>query len=265
MPVIRIESLADARVADYHALTDAALLRRRRQFVAEGRLVVERAVASGAWRIHSMLLSDTALTAMRATAERLPDVPIYVCAGGAFAQLSGVNFHRGCLALVERPPDRPVRDVVEAAATVVVLEGIGNADNMGGIFRNAAAFGADAVLLAPGCVDPLYRKAVRTSMAAVLGVPFAWLSAWPGELDELRARDFTVVALTPGEPARTLDDVAAAGRPGRLALLLGAEGPGLSQVVLDRADLRVRIPTTTAVDSLNVVVACGIALSRLGR
>lgn len=263
MPVIAIESLADPRVADYQALADHDRLRSRGLFVAEGRLVVERVLALGKYSVRSLLLSDTALAALESVVEWARDVPVYRCTTAAFKELAGLNLHRGCLALVERPPERSVADVMDGARVVLVLEGVGNPDNMGGIFRNAAAFGVDAVVLSPGCVDPLYRKAMRTSMAATLMVAFAWSRSWPDDLGRLRDDGFSLVALTPQRPSETIDQLAARPRPDRWALLLGSEGPGLTNQALARAHARVRIPITNAVDSLNVAVASGIALSRL--
>lgn len=263
MPVMPIESLADSRVTEYQALTDDDRLRSRGLFVAEGRLVVERVLAMNEYVVRSLLLSDTTFAALRSIVDRVPDVPTYTCAASEFRRLAGLNLHRGCLAMVERPPDRLVVDVVHGARGVLVLEGIGNADNMGGIFRNAAAFGVDAIVLAPGCVDPLYRKAIRTSMAAALMVPFAWSRSWPDDLRRMREDGFWLSALTPQRPSETIDHLVSRHRPDRWALLLGSEGPGLTNEALTQADTRVRIPITDAMDSLNVAVACGIALSRL--
>jgi tRNA G18 (ribose-2'-O)-methylase SpoU len=144
---------------------------------------------------------------------------------------------------------------------VIALEAVANADNGGGVFRNAAAFGADAVLLRPSCCDPLYRKAIRTSMAATLRVPFARIQNWPRGLEVLAARRFSVVGLSP-RAGRSIDDDAV-GRSERLALLVGNEGAGLTAEAERRAHYLVRIPIRREVDSLNLAVATGIALSRL--
>ncbi len=145
---------------------------------------------------------------------------------------------------------------------MVILEHCNNADNVGGVLRNAAAFGAAGVILSPGSVDPLYRKAIRTSMGAAFQVPFL-VAEWPSVLDDLKSQGFFVAALTPDLSARSLDLFAAGPRPARLALLFGAEGDGLSAAALGRADARIRIPMASTADSLNVAVATGIALSRL--
>ena len=264
MPIVRLRSLDDPRVAEYRSIGDPDLLRTRGLFVAEGRLVVERLVGSGQYRIRSLLLSDAALAALRPVVDPIRDeVGIYVCETSAFLGLTGLNIHRGCLALVERAALPDVLDVTSNAKTIVILEGVANPDNVGGVFRCAAAFGADAVILSPRCCDPLYRKAVRTSMGATLRVPFARMAQWPHGLNDLRALGVVIIALAAHLPALPLDDLAAKGRPERLALLLGSEGVGLSSEALRLADLRVRIPVVEAVDSLNVFVAAGIALSRL--
>jgi tRNA G18 (ribose-2'-O)-methylase SpoU len=149
------------------------------------------------------------------------------------------------------------------AGRLVVLEDVANPDNVGGIFRSAAAFGVDAVLLSPSCCDPLYRKAVRTSMSATLRVPFARLEPWPARLQALKADGFTLVAFTPDSSAEALDGFAPRGRRSRLACLFGSEGGGLTSEVQALADSRVRIPIRSDVDSLNLAVAAGIALSWL--
>jgi tRNA G18 (ribose-2'-O)-methylase SpoU len=263
MSIIELERLDDPRVSGYHAVSDPDLLRRRNQFVAEGRLVVERLVALGGYQIRSLLLSTAACAALQREGAALPDVPIYVCSTAAFRQLAGLNLHRGCLALVDRPEPRRVGDLMADARLVVALEAVANPDNIGGIFRNAAAFGVDAVLLGPGCADPLYRKAIRTSMAAVLQVPYAVVERWPADLELMRHSQFHIAALTPGTSAQSIDSFVAGRRFSRVVLVFGAEGTGLAAGTLAAADSQVRIPISSRVDSLNVVVACGIALAVL--
>src|SRR5262245_51100761 len=161
MAAMRVDGPGDPRVHDFVAISDAELLQTRGLFVAEGRLVVERLIGERRWRLHSMLLSDAAHRALQdALAHVAPSVPIYLCQPDDFAGITGYNIHRGCLALVERPETLPVETVIDEARTVVVLDAVANADNVGGVFRNAAAFGVDAVLLGPTSCDPLYRKAV---------------------------------------------------------------------------------------------------------
>lgn len=263
VPVLPLESVADSGVAEYAAVGDPELVRQRGLFIAEGRLVVKRLIESGRCRIRSLLMSEAAMHELAPALQRLePSVPVYVGPVQMFRDITGFNIHRGCLALAERPVSAPAAALVYGARLVLVLQSIANPDNVGGIFRNAAAFGVDAVLLDRATADPLYRKTVRTSMGASLEVPFAAIDG-PGDLQAVRNAGLTVAALTAREPAETLDRFAARQRGGRLALLLGNEGDGLSPEVLAAADHRVRIPTSGRIDSLNVAVAAGIALSRL--
>jgi tRNA G18 (ribose-2'-O)-methylase SpoU len=270
MAVVRISGTADPRVSAYQSVSDAELVRQRGLFVAEGRLVVERLITERRYAIQSLLVSEAACRALESVLGTLDrDIPVYVCDGGEFLGITGYDVHRGCLALVERPAPHSLDAVLAQANLIVALEGVSNADNVGGVFRNAAAFSADAVLLDPASCDPLYRKAIRTSMAATLRVPFARLaeraSEWPSALAALRARGFTLVALTPAGSARDLDEFAASQRPARLALVLGSEGTGLSAAASAIVDHHVRIHINPDVDSLNVAVAAGIALYRLSR
>jgi tRNA G18 (ribose-2'-O)-methylase SpoU len=263
MPQIRLDRADDPRVQEYRAVSEPELVRDSGLFVAEGRLVVRRVIEDGRYRVRSLLLSEAARRDLEPVLGRLAeDVPIYICAAGDFLTIAGFDIHRGCLALVRRPAILSAENVLGTARVVVVLEAVANADNVGGVFRNAAAFGADAVLLSPTCCDPLYRKAIRTSMAATLQVPFARMEDWPHGLAALGVRGFTIVGLTPRAPAQSLDSFAAS-RPARIALLVGNEGAGLSREAEAAAHHLVRVPIRPDVDSLNLVVATGIVLSRL--
>ncbi len=254
---IRIESLDDPRVAAYRLIGDQDALLERNVFVAEGRLVVRRLIDLRQWPIESILLTTPA-------AENLFDVlpitdaPIYLVEQAVMNDIAGFNIHRGCLALGRRPPT-PTLDRFAAGplARVLVLEGVNNPDNVGGLFRSAAAFGVELVVLAPGCGDPLYRKSIRTSMAASLVVPFVHAPQWPGAIRDLRADGFTVVALTPNRAAAPIEEVFP---HSKLALLVGSEGSGLTPEAMQAATIRIRIPTTADVDSLNVTTAASIAM-----
>jgi tRNA G18 (ribose-2'-O)-methylase SpoU len=259
---LRIARADDERLSLYRGVADADLLRAHGLFVAEGRLVVRRVLADGRYRVRSVLVNDAAL---RDLAEPLAavgaEVPVLVGAADIFSTITGHDIHRGCLALVERPAPSTMDEVLSSADRIVVLEDVANADNIGGVFRNAAAFGA-GVVITPATCDPLYRKAIRTSMAAVLHVPFARSGAWPGALDRIRVAGFAVVALTPREPSEPIEDFAARA-PRRTALIVGSEGGGVSRAAEASADSRVRIPMAGGVDSLNLAVATGIALYAL--
>lgn len=262
--IVFVDDPADHRLAGYAAISDPQLARDRGLFVAEGRFVVDRLIADRRFAVQSVLVTATALAALSPVLGTLPDsVPVFVLPAHHVQSVTGFNIHRGCLALAARGPRLTVEECVRSASRLVVLEGITNADNIGGIFRNAAAFGVDAVILSPGCCDPLYRKAIRTSMAATLRVPFADAEAWPDVLRRLRESGFSLLALTPQAPSMTLAQLALSAPPAKWAFLLGTEGDGLTAAALAHADCRVRIPIGTAVDSLNVAVASGIALSRL--
>jgi len=266
MPFERIDAAGDPRLADYRGVSDPALLQSRNLFVAEGRIVVTRLIEDGRWILRSVLVSDAARRDLEPTLAAVAGrVPIFVCEASDFLGITGHDIHRGCLALVERRPALALDDVLVAARLAVVLEGVSNADNVGGVFRNAAAFGADVVLLSPTCCDPLYRKAIRTSMGATLRVPFVEVEEWPAALTRLRAAGFRLVALTPREPSEALDAFASRPRGAKLALLVGSEGPGLTAAVESAADDRVRIPIARGIDSLNLAVATGIALEQLTR
>lgn len=260
MRVVRIDRFDDPRIADYRSVSDAEVLRRRRLFVAEGRLVVSRLLETK-HDLRSLLLNDASFEALESSLRAVPgDAPVYVCNTGEFANVTGFNLHRGCLALAARPPERSAVDVADRAELMLVLEGLTDPDNVGSVFRNAAAFGVDGVLLSPTCCDPLYRKAVRTSMGSVLRVRYARVESWPGDLKMLKAKGFTIVALTPRSSSIDLATCAPR-RPGeRLALIVGTEGSGLSDAAQSMADVCVRIRMSGDVDSLNLATATGIAL-----
>jgi tRNA G18 (ribose-2'-O)-methylase SpoU len=278
----RIDGPDDPRVAAFRDVPDSERLLSQGLFVAEGRLIVRRVVEDPRYRVRAVLVNEASRRELAPVFEKgAADVPVFVGEREAFLGLTGYDLHRGCLALVERPPALTPLDVlatsvpgatsvppqgteVAAGGTVLILEGVSNADNVGGVFRNAAAFGARGVLLSPSCCDPLYRKAIRTSMGAVFRVPFARLDDWPEALALVRTAGFTIAALTPRAPSETLEAFAARPRPSRLAFLAGTEGAGLTPTAEAAADRRVRIAIDESVDSLNVAVAVGIALYALG-
>ena len=264
MAVIPDADPDDPRLSRFRIVRDAALIRDHGLFVAEGRLVVERVVTDRRDALDALLLNDASLAALGPAVASLPETtPVFVAERHLFEHITGFDVHRGCLALVRRPPAIAFESAIADARLVIVLEGVTNADNVGSVFRSAAAFGAGAVLLSPTCCDPYYRKAIRTSMGAVLQVPSARIEPWPAGLSALRAVGFSIVALSLRQPSVDLDEFIASSLPARIALLVGTEGPGLSRDAEDVADQRVRIPINTSVDSLNLGVAAGIVLSRL--
>ena len=192
-----------------------------------------------------------------------PDIPVYIVPKDVMDGVAGFNIHRGCLAIGERPPRMDWRSCIAPARRAVVLERVGDADNVGAIFRSAAAFGAGAVLIGPACADPLYRKAIRTSMGAALTLPFADADLWPAALRDLSSDGWAVAALTPAADAMELRDFTSMTRPERVAIVLGHEGDGLTEAALAACEYRVRIPIRASVDSLNVATAAAIALYEL--
>ena len=265
MPLEPIEDATDHRVADYRNIPDPDLVERRGIFIAEGRLVVRRLLTGRRFETRSVMVTAPALEAIRDVLGERRDLPAYVVPQALMNEVTGFNLHRGCLAIGVRRPDEPWTVVTEGARRLVVLEHVGNADNVGSIFRHAAAFAADAVLLGPACSDPLYRKAIRTSMGAALSVPFARAHPWPGVLDSLRALGFAVLAMTPDESAFCLKDVARRVPLQRAALLLGHEGNGLTPEALAHSTCCARIPMAAGVDSVNVATTAAIALYELTR
>ena len=219
-------------------------------FVVEGLTTLRQALACGITLRSALVLSH------RADDVADLDVPVHLVDRGAMEAITGYDVHRGVLALADRPVQPSVRSLLRDATRVVAVEGLTDAENVGAVFRNAAAFGVDAVLLDPTCSDPLLRRSVRVSVGNVLKVPWARSPSWPLRLD-----GFEVLALTPaGE-----DDVTALAPPPRWVALVGSEGEGLSAAALAAADRRVRIPMASGVDSLNVATALAVALSHLGR
>ena len=266
MAIITLATPADPRIAEYAAVGDPELAQRSGLFVGEGRLLVRRLLQDGRYRVRSLLVSDAAQQQLADVLVQLDaEVPVFVCPMQSFRDITGFNLHRGCVALVERPPQPDVRQLLAGARLVVALESIANPDNVGGVFRNAAAFGADAVLVDSATGDPLYRKAIRTSMGAALQVPFARVDAVSATVSELRGQGFTVVALTPAADAAPLAEVAARCASDRVAIVVGHEGEGLTVATLDACEVRARIPMADGVDSLNVAAATAIAFYAMRR
>jgi tRNA G18 (ribose-2'-O)-methylase SpoU len=263
--IFSLDDPADPRADDYRDLTAAD--RRpdrpggRGLVIAEGVVVVRRMIESP-YPVRSLL-------GVRRRIDELADdlagieVPAYATDAPTMAQVVGFHLNRGVLAVADRavPPDPAA--LLRDARLVAVLEAVNDHENLGALFRNAAALGVDAVLLGPRCSDPLYRRSVRVSMGHVLRVPFAELPGpWPVSLDVLRAAGMRVAALTPAVDAVPLP--ASNLRGERVAVLLGAEGPGLSTEALAAADVRIRIPMASGVDSLNVATAAAVAFHAIG-
>jgi tRNA G18 (ribose-2'-O)-methylase SpoU len=239
----------DDRLADYLRLTDGELRRQGEVFLCEGVLSIRRAVKVGA-RFASVLVTADRLENVHAELTAI-DAPVYVVDQSLMNGVTGFNLHRGLIAAVHRPAPAPLDELL-TGRTIAVLEGLNDHENLGVLFRNAAAFGVDAVLLDERTADPLYRRCVRVSLGHVLGVPHGRFD----DLEQIEAAGYELVALTPDRtaaPIGVLDSLP------KVALLLGAEGPGLTDTTLARAHRRVRIPMADGIDSLNVATAAAIA------
>ncbi|MFD5030486.1 TrmH family RNA methyltransferase [Streptomyces sp. NPDC058405] len=258
--LITVDDPDDPRLRDYTGLTDVELRRRREPaeglFIAEGEKVIRRAGQAG-YAMRSMLLSAKWVDTMRDIIDEVP-APVYAVSPELAERVTGYHVHRGALASMQRKPLPTTAEVLRTARRVAVMEAVNDHTNIGAIFRSAAALGMDAVLLSPDCADPLYRRSVKVSMGAVFSVPYARLDGWPTALDAVREAGFRLLALTPDEKATPMDE-AAPHRLERVALMLGAEGDGLSRRALDAADEWVRIPMAHGVDSLNVGAAAAVA------
>lgn len=261
--ILSIDDPDDPRLEPYRAVRERDLVGRGGLYVAEGRVVIEKVIAADPHALVSVLVAAPRAPGLSDVLAALPaGTPAYVASQAVMDRIVGFHIHRGVLAIGRRVAADP--DAVLAGlpdrALVVGLVGISNHDNMGGIFRNAAAFGADAVLLDRTCCDPLYRKAIRVSVGATLTTPFARAGGAAELVDRLEAAGFAIAALTP----QGATGLAAMQRGPRAAILFGAEGAGLPEAVLQRC-ATVRIEMAGGFDSLNVATTSGIVLHHLVR
>ena len=265
--VIRIDDVDDPRVADYRELREADLAGRRDAFIAESEVVLRVLVARGRFPIRSVFLAESRLDKVADARVSLdPSVPVYVAPQAILSAVVGFRFHRGIVASGQRRDRTTPAEVLADPPTpcrVMVLEGLTNHDNVGGIFRNAAAFGASALLLDPTTCDPLYRKAIRVSVGGSLVVPYARATSTAEAIAATKEAGFTTVALSPSPTATPMEELFADGAPSRVALMVGTEGPGLTAESMAAADVVCRIEMAPGFDSLNVGTATGIALHRV--
>jgi len=260
--IVEITDLADPRLADYAHLTDVALKKSRGSehglYLAESLLVFERALRSG-HEPRSVLALDASVDEVLAlVGER--DIPIFTGPGELLEELTGYVLHRGIIASMHRPALPSVSDLLATARRVVVLENVADPTNVGAIFRSVAAIGADAVLVTERCSDPFYRRAIRVSMGTVLQVPWTRVGDWASLRTQLDG--FHIAALALRDDSVSLREFAATA-PSRVALVLGAEGEGLTPEALEAADTIVRIPMAHGIDSLNVAATAAVAMYAL--
>jgi tRNA G18 (ribose-2'-O)-methylase SpoU len=257
-----VDTTDDPRVADFFALNDPdrrrAVERDGDFFVAEGALVIRHLLESP-YPVRAVLATVQGLAALDDVLARV-EAPVYLVSQALMTSIAGFRFHRGVLASAGRRPQPDLATVVDGAGLVLMVEGVTDNENLGSLFRNAAAFGVGGVVLDASSADPLYRRSVRVSMGHVLRLPFTRVPDAAAAVATLQGLGFEVVAMTPAAGA---EDITTLGPRGRRALLVGAEGPGLSVGTLAAADRRVRIAMAAGVDSLNVATAAAVALHHL--
>jgi tRNA G18 (ribose-2'-O)-methylase SpoU len=263
VPVVEVTEIADPRLVDFAHRTDVALKNGSRTahglYIAESALVLERALRAGHVPRSVLALGGTVDEAVALVGD---DVPVYSGPGELLAELTGYILHRGLIASMHRPPLPDPADLLRNARRVVVLENVSDPTNVGAIFRSVAAIGADAVLVTPRCSDPFYRRAIRVSMGTVLQVPWTRVGEWPSARELLAASGFHIAALALTPDAVSLRDFAGAA-PERVALVLGAEGDGLTPEAIAAADTVVQIPMAHGIDSLNVAATAAVAMYAL--
>jgi tRNA G18 (ribose-2'-O)-methylase SpoU len=264
--VITVDDPGDERLDDYRALNDQPYRRRYegdRTFIAEGFVAIDRLIESG-HTVRSVLVAEGRIDRFDAAALERGGVPVYVAPRDVISAVVGFDLHRGIVASAARRPHPTLEAITAGGRRLAVLEGLNDPENVGAIARAARAFGIDGLVLDPTCTDPYSRRTVRVSMGEVLMVPIVRSTAetWMNLIDQLHGSGFETWAMTPGADA---DDLWQIPVPDRLAVFLGAEGPGLGPAVLRRADRRVRIPIAAAVDSLNVGQAAAITFAAVTR
>jgi tRNA G18 (ribose-2'-O)-methylase SpoU len=264
--VERVTDPADPRLADYRELKDAAARRRIEGdefFIAEGPTSIERLLASG-HRVRSVLVSEQKYTRLAPLLDPL-DAPVYVVDKGLLADIVGFDLHRGAIAAADRRPMSTLSDLVTGAHRIAVLEGLNDPENLGAIARSARALGIDALVLDPTCIDPYTRRTVRVSMGEILFLPWCRIGAesWPTvAFDTMHDAGFETWAMTPADDA---DDIWSLEIPERLAVVLGAEGPGLDRRTMRAVARRVVLPIRSDVDSLNVGAAAAVTFAITNR
>ena len=261
LDVVDVTDPADPRLDDFRDLNSVDrrpdLPSGKGLVIAEGVLVVQRMLASR-FTPRALLGTDRRLAELGADLHGV-SAPYYRVEADVMAEVVGFHLNRGVLASASRAAELSVAHVLDGARTIAVLEGVNDHENLGSIFRNAAGLGVDAVVFGSGCADPLYRRAVRVSMGHALLVPFARAARWPADLHVLRDAGFRLLAMTPDEGAPRLADAMDGLADGKVAILVGAEGPGLQEHTMRASDVRVRIPMARGTDSLNVATAAALA------
>ena len=269
--IIEITDFSDPRLDVYARLTEAQLLNRfepaKGMFIAESPKVIDRALNAGCRPVSLLMERKDIDGSAREIIDRCGDIPLFTADRDVLCQLTGYQLTRGVLCAMLRPPLPAVSDVLQNARRVVILENVQNPTNVGAIFRSAAALGMDAVLLTPGCSNPLYRRSARVSMGTVFQIPWTFIGEetadWPGKgMDILRAEGFKTAAMALSDDSVSIDDPRLAAEQ-KLAVILGSEGDGLTDATIADCDYTVKIPMYHGVDSLNVAAASAVAFWEL--
>lgn len=271
MNIIEINDFSDPRLDVYARLTEAQLLNRfepaKGMFIAESPKVIDRALNAGCQPVSLLMERKDIEGSAREIIARCGDIPVFTADRDVLCQLTGYQLTRGVLCAMRRPVLQSVEHVVKDARRIVILENVQNPTNVGAIFRSAAALGMDAILLTPGCSNPLYRRSARVSMGTVFQIPWTFIgseiSDWPDAgMAKLRSLGFKTAAMALSENSVSIDDPALAAEE-KLAIILGSEGDGLTETTIADCDYTVKIPMYHGVDSLNVAAASAVAFWEL--
>ena len=265
--IVEITDFSDPALDVYARLTEAQLLNRfepaKGMFIAESPKVICRALDGGCEPVSLLMERKDIDGSAREILARCPDIPVFTADEEVLCNLTGYHLTRGVLCAMRRPKLPTMEEICREASRVVVLENVQNPTNVGAIFRSAAALGMDAVLLTPGCSNPLYRRSARVSMGTVFQIPWAYTGDWPeAGMRQLKAQGFKTAALALSDNSVSIDDPNLMAEE-RLALLLGSEGDGLTDTTIASCDYTVKIPMYHGVDSLNVAAASAVAFWQL--
>ena len=270
--IIEITDFADPKLDVYARLTEAQLLNRfepaKGMFIAESPKVIHRALDGGCIPVSLLMERKDIDGSARDVIARCGSIPVFTADREVLAQLTGYHLTRGVLCAMRRPVLPSVEEIAAKARRIVILENVMNPTNVGAIFRSAAALNMDAVLLTPGCSDPLYRRSARVSMGTVFQIPWTFIGSsihdWPEPgMTQLRSMGFKTAAMALSDNSVSIDDPALA-QEEKLAMILGSEGDGLTETTIAHCDYTVKIPMTHGVDSLNVAAASAVAFWQLG-
>jgi len=265
--VIEITDFSNPALDVYARLTEAQLLNRfepaKGMFIAESPKVIHRALDAGCEPVSLLMERKDIEGSAAEIIARCPQIPVYTADEDVLCNLTGYHLTRGVLCAMRRPKLPTMAEICEKASRIVVLENVQNPTNVGAIFRSAAALGMDAVLLTPGCSNPLYRRSARVSMGTVFQIPWGYTPAWPEEgMEELKRLGFRTASMALSDNSVSIEDPCLMAEE-KLAIFMGSEGDGLTETTIAKSDYTVKIPMYHGVDSLNVAAASAVAFWQL--